>query len=268
MNNSISTAMNQSPSTKRLGTDGVAASDCDQVSKKARIETDSTPAEEVIHDSAVKTSVPTRIPNVIEILNDEILCAICMGSDGNDIKLLKTHNCPTCVPGAWNICDVCDDNLLSRSCPVCNSDYSPRVLYVAPGMPAFPIPIAEMSNPQLMRKICAIGKLVSGSNVAVWSPIDSKMHFFLPQEFTNISCDFRSLSVVITVSPDKVNDGQFLFNNQIWDELLKEMEEGVNSSDEIMVAKDTMRKIFSTLNSEGSQLLTQLRPEEWSLFDD
>ena len=260
--------MNSSISTKRVVIDEDPASVCLQVSKKVRTETDTTATEDVIHDSTVIPSVPTVIPNVIEIPDDEILCAICMGCDGNDIKLLKTHNCPTCVPGAWNICDVCDDNLLSRSCPVCNSDYSPRVLYVAPGMPTFPIPAAEMSNPQLVRKVCAIGKLVSGSNVAVWSPIDNKMHFFLPQEFTDVSCDFRSLSVVITVTPDKVNDGQFLFNNQIWDELLKEMEEGVNSSDEIMVAKDTMRKTFSTLNSEGSQLLTQLRPEEWSLFDD
>jgi hypothetical protein len=260
--------MDPSTSTKRLESGKDPVSDCLQASKKVRTETGTAATKEVINDSAVIISVPTVIPNVIEIPEEEILCAICMGSDGNDIKLLKTHNCPTCVPGAWSICDVCDDNLLSRSCPVCNSDYSPRVLYVAPGMPTFPIPVAEMSNPQLVRKICAIGKLVSGSNVAVWSPMDNKMHFFLPQEFTDISCDFRSLSVVITVTPDKVNDGQFLFNNQIWDALLKEMEEGVNSSDEIMVAKDTMRKIFSTLNSEGSQLLTQLRPEEWSLFDD
>lgn len=260
--------MNLSSSAKRPDSNENPASDSMQVSKKVRTETNAKDDTEEIHDSAVVASVPTVSPNVIEIPDDEVLCAICMGSDGNDIKLLKTHNCPTCVPGAWNICDVCDDNLLSRSCPVCNSDYSPRVLYVAPGMPAFPIPASEMSNPQLVRKICAIGKLVSGSNVAVWSPIDNKMHFFLPQEFTDNSCDFRSLSVVISVTPDKIDGGQFLFNNQIWDELLKEMEEGVNSSDEIMVAKDTMRKIFSTLNSEGSQLLTQLRPEEWSLFDD
>lgn len=197
---------------------------------------------------------------------EEVLCAICMSSDCEDRKLLENHNCPVCVAGAWNICDVCDDNLLSRSCPVCNSDYSPRILFVTKGLPTFPVSSEDMADTQFIKKICAIGKLVTGSNVTVWCPADNLMHFFMPQEFTDNNADFRSLSVVISMTADKIVDDQFLFTNKVWDELLKEMEEGATNSDEILTSKDTMKKIFTALNSKGSQLLTQLRPEEWSIL--
>lgn len=225
------------------------------ISKRMRTET---------VDSNHVSQTAVQITDVV----DEVLCAICMGSDGDNIKLLKSHNCPVCVVGAWRVCDVCDDNLLSRSCPVCNSDYSPRVLYVAPGMPIFPIPPSDMTDPKLILKLCAIGKLVSGSNVVVWCPLEKRMHFFLPQEFTDNSNDFRSLSVVILMTQDRIVNDQFLFDNKIWDELLREMEDESNNSDEILSSKDTMKKIFTSLNCKGSQLLTQLKPDEWTVFDE
>ena len=73
------------------------------------------------------------------------------------------------------------------------------------------------------------------------------MHFFMPQEFTDNNADFRSLSVVISMTADKIVDDQFLFTNKVWDELLKEMEEGATNSDEILTSKDTMKKIFTAL---------------------
>ena len=94
------------------------------------------------------------------------------------------------------------------------------------------------------------------------------MHFFLPQEFTDNSSDFRSLSVVISMTEDRIVDDEFRFDNKIWDELLREMEDESNNSDEILSSKDTMKKIFTSLNSIGSQLLTQLKPDEWAVFDE
>ena len=135
-------------------------------------------------------------------------------------------------------------------------------------MPSFPISPTDMADPKLILKICAIGKLVSGSNVVVWCPLEQKMHFFLPQEFTDNSSDFRSLSVVISMTQDRIVNDQFLFNNKIWDDLLREMEDESNNSDEILSSKDTMKKIFTSLNSIGSQLLTQLKPDEWTVFDE
>ena len=236
----------------------------DQPLKKTRSET----ANEVVSTgNNIKSSIATPTVEADVSPVDEVLCAICMGSDGTELKLLKTHSCPVCIVGAWNICDVCDDNLLSRSCPVCMSDYSPRILHVTQGLPTFPVSRESMSDTEFVRKICAIGKLVTGSNVTVWCPVEELMHFFLPQEFTDNNADFRSLSVVIPMTKDKIVDGQFMFTNKVWDELLKEMEEGPNNSDEILTSKDTMKRIFTALNSSGSKLLTQLRPDEWKIFE-
>lgn len=235
----------------------VDESECSIAPVSKRVKTENVDSSQVSQTTKPSTDVA-----------DEMLCAICMGSDGDDMKLLKSHNCPVCVVGAWRVCDVCDDNLLSRSCPVCNSDYSPRVLYVAPGMPSFPISTSDMADPKLIMKICAIGKLVSGSNVVVWCPLEKRMHFFLPQEFTDNSSDFRSLSVVISMTEDRIVDDEFSFDNKMWDELLREMEDESNNSDEILSSKDTMKKIFTSLNSIGSQLLTQLKPDEWAVFDE
>ena len=236
----------------------------DNPAKKSRLEV----ANEIVVDGGnVKSSEITHTVGTAATAIDDVICAICMGSEGDQLKLLKNHSCPICVAGAWNICDVCDDNLLSRSCPVCNSDYSPRVLYVTQGMPTFPVSKENMADNNFIRKICAIGKLVTGSNVTVWCPLEKKMHFFLPQEFTDNNADFRSLSVVISMTEDKIVDDKFMFTNKVWDELLKEMEEGPNNSDEILTSKDTMKRIFTSLNSSGSQLLTQLCPEEWNLFN-
>lgn len=250
----------------------------DRASKRSRLDAPDSAANIQLVCPEINGEEPSIAPppQETEIVNvvgekasraEEVLCAICMGSDGQELKLLKNHNCPVCVAGAWNICDVCDDNLLSRSCPVCNSDYSPRVLYVTQGLPTFPVSPEDMADPQFIRKICAIGKLVTGSNVTVWCPIEGKMHFFLPQEFTDNNTDFRSLSVTISMTQDEIVNDQFLFTNKVWDELLKEMEEGANNSDEILTSKDTMKRIFTALNSQGSKLLTQLQPEEWTVFD-
>ena len=236
----------------------------DNPAKKRRSEVAN---EIVINDSDMKSPGINHTVDTAVTAIDDVICAICMGSEGDQLKLLKNHSCPICVAGAWNICDVCDDNLLSRSCPVCNSDYSPRILYVTQGLPIFPVSKEKMADNDLIRKICAIGKLVTGSNVTVWCPLEKKMHFFLPQEFTDNNADFRSLSVVISMTEDKIVDDKFMFTNKVWDELLKEMEEGPNNSDEILTSKDTMKRIFTALNSSGSQLLTQLRPEEWNIFN-
>ena len=275
-------AMYSPVSSTKLHRENEHNQESDQASKKRRQEATETITVEacpanIVNEEWSSTSSISEVAgaatlitgNVVaaEVTPEEVLCAICMGSDGDELKLLQNHNCPVCVAGAWNVCDVCDDNLLSRSCPICNSDYSPRVLYITQGLPTFPVSPQNLADPKLIRKICAIGKLVTGSNVTVWCPAEGKMHFFLPQEFTDNNTDFRSLSVTITMSQDKIVDDKFFFTNKIWDELLKEMEEGPDNSDEILTSSDTMKRIFTALYSTGSQLLTQLQPAEWMVFD-
>lgn len=55
--------------------------------------------------TAVESSAPTQSNTAAtaarDLIEAEILCAICMGASGTEIQLLPNHNCPVCVAGAW-----------------------------------------------------------------------------------------------------------------------------------------------------------------------
>ena len=197
-------------------------------------------------------------------------CAICLSEDGETrdgltINILANHNCPVCVSGAWHVCEVCDENLLSRTCPVCNSDYAPMVLYVVNDLPNIPPTPEDMANPSYTEKISAIGMLITRSNTTVWCPETNKMHFFLPQDFSASEDGFGSMTVAIDMSADQIVDGQFLFTNNVWDELIRALEEGQASnetSQEILSTHLTMKTVFRLLCSSGAKLLTKCPPED------
>ena len=174
---------------------------------------------------------PASIPQSMSL--NERCCAICMRNDGDDgVSILVNHNCPVCVNDAWNICDHCDDSLLSRLCPFCKSDYAPRILYVTPNLPKFPLKQEDLLALGVATRIVAIGKLITNSNVAVWQPEEGKMHFFLPREFTDEVACSRSIAISINLSSDYIVNDTFLFNNKIWDLLTEEMDENVNNQND------------------------------------
>ena len=59
-------------------------------------------------------------------------CTICHGTRGELECELVDHSCGTCAPGAWAICDECEENFISKTCPVCRSAYRARKYYVFP----------------------------------------------------------------------------------------------------------------------------------------
>jgi hypothetical protein len=67
----------------------------------------------------------------IEGIEEEV-CILCMEADDTANPLIQ-HNCPQCARQAWKICYSCNESLLSRTCPVCRSDYAPLLLYFVPG---------------------------------------------------------------------------------------------------------------------------------------
>lgn len=103
--------------------------------------------------------------------------------------------------------------------------------------------------------------------ITIFIITEQQMHFFLPQEFTEELNSFRSLSVSIPMTEDSIINNTFLFTNKLWDDLMQEMEDGPEGSDEILTSKKTMTKIFLHLHSPNSQLMTQMPPDQWSLFD-
>lgn len=60
-------------------------------------------------------------------------CVVCMDEGSEVSPILENHQCPQCAPGAWKICRVCNEALLSRLCPVCRSEYAPIVMHTMPG---------------------------------------------------------------------------------------------------------------------------------------
>ena len=64
----------------------------------------------------------------------EEYCSLCMEVGTDECPILEDHQCPQCAPGAWKICQVCNEALLSRTCPVCRGEYAPILMYPMPGM--------------------------------------------------------------------------------------------------------------------------------------
>ena len=198
----------------------------------------------------------------------EISCAICgIETDNDEFQLLDSHKCPVCSKDAWHICEVCDEALLSRTCPICRSDYAPLILCAALGLPTFPIPTEQLSNRSVIDKIAFLGKIICQSNVAVWDPTSGKMLFSLPQEFTE-SSSFRSICVTVTIEASQIVDDQFLFTNSFWDVLMQQFEESEDPSEGVKLnSKQTMKKVFSALQQQGSQFFSRIPPEQWREFD-
>eukprot|EP01038_Epipyxis_sp_PR26KG_P004048 gene4048-5790_t len=59
-------------------------------------------------------------------------CILCFESAVIDDKLIIQHQCEQCAKNSWKICFTCNENLLSRTCPVCRSDYAPIILHLVP----------------------------------------------------------------------------------------------------------------------------------------
>lgn len=65
--------------------------------------------------------------------NFDETCIVCMESNSTEKPFMENHQCKQCSIGAWHICVCCNESLLSRTCPVCRSEYAPIVLHALQG---------------------------------------------------------------------------------------------------------------------------------------
>lgn len=93
--------------------------------------------EEVVVESVEDTVPPASKTDSVENENTsestDPTCLLCMEEGTSLNPLLADHQCPQCSPGAWSVCHVCNEALLSRLCPVCRAEYAPIVMYIMPG---------------------------------------------------------------------------------------------------------------------------------------
>ena len=184
---------------------------------------------------------------------EQVLCAICLGEEE-----VGKHSCPCCKEGAWHICETCDDMTLSRQCPICKSDYAPRVLHEAPAIllsnffvnngggeePAYESPTffaQALQNKTVAAKLALIARLIVASNVAVY--FENRMHFYLPEHFytglpddqhhSNDQQNPNALCAVIDVPPEAIGaDKRYLFTNKTWDALEAAIEAAAGEEEE------------------------------------
>ena len=85
--------------------------------------------ESVVGSDAGEASKEAKIEPVAE---EEPVCALCHETTTEENQLLPTHGCSTCKPGAWRICEDCDEISLGRPCPMCRGAYKPMPMFFFP----------------------------------------------------------------------------------------------------------------------------------------
>lgn len=80
-----------------IADEDVKGEDLNPPHKRIRVESNSTDEVESTEDETAELIDPTESDSTELIDSASVLCAICMGSNGEDIKLLENHNCPVCV---------------------------------------------------------------------------------------------------------------------------------------------------------------------------
>jgi hypothetical protein len=127
---------------------------------------------------------------------------------------------------------------LSRSCPVCKSDYRSLDLYSVDDLEErtwFGGGAADTLKHVFTQKL-SIKKLemICFTNVCVWSPEESVLYFSLPVDSTVNPSDIMYLKCPLRVSDGnrkQLMDGRFAFTNKVWDELEHAEEEGEDEDD-------------------------------------
>lgn len=149
-------------------------------------------------------------------------CAICLQSEAD--RPLRAHGCGTCVPDAWKVCDDCERNLVSRSCPMCQSDYRALELFAYQRLEDAVLEGRELSEKQrfVCRKVCFLGRLemLTFSNTVIWHPADRVLHFSLPVDTTVEPSAIEYLRANVPVDDATealLREGRFLFTNKVWD---------------------------------------------------
>jgi len=210
-------------------------------------------------------------------INDKRECNICMETE---ITLLPSHNCTRCKPDAWLVCEICDQNLLSRTCPYCNQDYKPWKFYSVPNQPKVPFEFSSIADPMLKYaetlKVRILCEILSRSNSAVYRRDQNTIYFSLPKDLSVKPVDMEVLLTSLPMSPERIAEDQtFLFANSTWDEIEKEIE-GVKEEGEdeavdapldpinntIVNSQTALKWLMQKASSQDAVILTLLSPAE------
>lgn len=168
-------------------------------------------------------------------------CAICMRNETDGKIELLPHRCSQCREDAWKVCAECEAALLSRECPLCRASYAPQVFY------AFRDDDALGSN-KIFMKIY----LISLDSVLVYDRSSSMMYFSLPKDNSLPQKEIEYVTCRLPMDASRVEDGQFLFTNEVWNELQE-----LGDQLEVVDIRSTLRNLTQILSSPNTQLFSR-----------
>ncbi|KAJ1440804.1 hypothetical protein B484DRAFT_443229 [Ochromonadaceae sp. CCMP2298] len=193
----------------------------------------------------------------------EEACIVCMENQTPERALIE-HQCTVCTKDSWKICEQCNTSILSRSCPVCRSDYAPVVMFAfVPELPLNRLIDSALTAEQrslLLLKLGTLQNLIKKSNVAVWEPSGGgKMHFSLPQDFNS---DSSVMTVSVAMAAERTEGEAFMFSNELWDEIEAVVESGART--DLLSSKAAEKWVLSCCVRDGHKIFSVVPPTEWS----
>jgi hypothetical protein len=182
-------------------------------------------------------------------------CALCLLGPADGLKLQVSHQCSQCKPSAWRICEPCENNILSGSCPICHGDYGAVEFHRTLQTSDFHSEEYAAQVLPLLSKIKI--QIIAASNIAIWIPSTRSFQFSLPVDTTVPKHEIKYCIATIPETDDaKMVGDKFHFTNKIWDALEKS-EQGHGAS-EVFSVREMFASVLSTLSDTNNVLLTSL----------
>ena len=182
-------------------------------------------------------------------------CALCLLGPADGLRLQEIHQCSQCKPNAWRICEPCENNILSGSCPICHGDYGAVEFHRTLQTSDFHSEEYAAQVLPLLSKIKI--QIIAASNIAIWIPSTRSFQFSLPVDTTVPKHEIKYCVATIPETDDaKMVGDKFHFTNKIWDALEKS-EQGRGAS-EVFSVREMFASVLSALSDTSNILLTSL----------
>lgn len=190
-------------------------------------------------------SLTDKSSDANDVVEDESVtvkhsCAICMRNETDGQVELLPHHCSQCRSDAWKVCASCEAALLSRECPLCRASYAPKIFYVLGDEDL-------LGNNSVFMKIY----LISQESVLVYDRSNSVMYFSLPKDASLPKHEIEYVTCRMPMDASRVESGQFLFTNEVWNEL-----EALEDGHEVVDIRHTLRNLTQVLSSPNAQLFS------------
>lgn len=129
--------------------------------------------------------------------------------------------------------------------------------------------LTEEEKSSLLYKFGIVRRIISTSNVCVWSPSKHRMFFSLPSKLVEgpeAEAAGEETTYIVTsipVSDEDAGPESFHFSNKTWDAIENEVENGAAQAGESVLYNGAAQYILNATREDGHRLYTMLTPSDW-----